>query len=91
VYGSYNVAQNRCADAGYVVLTFKTGDRYNATAPAVRVCVPGLGYDPSTSMYRIAFCWNVACAALNPLKSSTGALPRLRAYVEAAPVSAKLQ
>lgn len=64
-------------------MNFKDGtyDRYDDSKPAIRVCVPGIGVDPDTPLYKLAFCWNTNC----PIISSLAGRP-LRIYIANAPV-----
>ncbi|KAG2482150.1 hypothetical protein HYH03_018909, partial [Edaphochlamys debaryana] len=58
------VADGVACPAMQVSLYFKAGDRYDDSIPAVRVCVPTIGYDPLNKIYKIAFCWSTLCPAL---------------------------
>ncbi len=55
---------------------FKSGDRYDSSTATV-VCVPTIGHDNSTNIYKIAFCWSTKCPQLAKFANSN-----LRAWMQ---------
>ncbi|KAG2437447.1 hypothetical protein HXX76_006097 [Chlamydomonas incerta] len=64
----------------YVKVTFKAGDRYDESVAGISICVPTLGFDNATNIYKVAFCWSTQCSILAPLR---GAAAPVRAFLTA--------
>ncbi|KAG2453051.1 hypothetical protein HYH02_002386 [Chlamydomonas schloesseri] len=56
----------------HVKVTFKAGDRYDESVAGISICVPTLGFDNATNIYKVAFCWSTECSILAPLRSAAG-------------------
>ncbi|KAG2435404.1 hypothetical protein HYH02_011906, partial [Chlamydomonas schloesseri] len=59
------------------MVNFKSGDRYDTSIAAVKICVPTFGYDPTNNIYKIAFCWNTQCESMKSLRDKP-----VRAYID---------